>query len=105
MFWPERWLVAEDPSSYKSLLGTTEPFIHNMNAYMPFSFGPANCVGKNLALKEMKMVLCHLIQHVDLECGEGYDPTTWENAMKDSFSLDVGELPVVVVSRGPGMKH
>ncbi|THH32413.1 hypothetical protein EUX98_g1775 [Antrodiella citrinella] len=94
-FWPERWLIAENPSSYKD---TT--FIHNANAFIPFSFGPSNCVGKNLAMKEMKMVLCHLLQQVNIRFAEGYNPDTWDDHIKDYFTLEVGQLPVIVTPRG-----
>ncbi|THH32433.1 hypothetical protein EUX98_g1786 [Antrodiella citrinella] len=77
-FWPERWLIAEDfaTASVSTRYNSKEPFVHNPNAFIPFSFGPANCVGKNLALKEMKMVLCHLLQQIELQFAKGYDPIT-----------------------------
>ncbi|THH32436.1 hypothetical protein EUX98_g1785 [Antrodiella citrinella] len=94
-FWPERWIIAEKPSSFMS----EEPFIHNANAFIAFSFGPANCVGKNLAMKGMKMVLCHLLQQVNLRFAEGFDPDTWDAHVKDYFMLEVGKLPVIVTPR------
>ncbi|KAH6535231.1 hypothetical protein HBI81_072700 [Parastagonospora nodorum] len=33
----------------------------------PFSFGPKNCVGKNLAYHEMRLVLASVLLHFDLE--------------------------------------
>ncbi|THH32435.1 hypothetical protein EUX98_g1784 [Antrodiella citrinella] len=95
-FWPERWLIAEKSSSYQS----EKPFIHNLNAYIPFSFGPANCVGKHLALKEIRTVLCYLLQQVSLRFAEGFDPDTWDSHLKDNLTLEVGHLPVVVTARG-----
>lgn len=95
-FWPERWLIAEDPSAFKS----TAPFIHNPNAFIPFSFGPSNCVGKNLALQEIRMVLCHLFQQVDVQFADGYNPDMWDNNVRDCFTLEVGKLPVVATPRG-----
>ncbi|KAI0786227.1 cytochrome P450 [Abortiporus biennis] len=93
-FWPERWLIAE------GLIRKPEvPFIHDMNAFIPFSFGPANCVGKNLAMLEMKMLLCHSIQKLRFRFADGFDPTGWENGLKDYFTLRRAKLPVVVESR------
>ena len=97
-FWPERWLIAEDPSSYKSPPNTA--FVHNVNAFIPFSFGPANCVGKNLALKEIKMTLCHLTQNAECRFADGYDPNEYEEEMKDWFAFQVSSIPVVVTPRG-----
>ena len=75
------------------------PFIHDPNAFIPFSFGPSNCVGKYLALKEMKMALCHILQKVDVRFAEGYDPTTWDAEIADRATLQLGVLPVTVTVR------
>ena len=101
MFWPDRWLIAEDPSAYKTSIGfnTSEPFIHNLNAYIPWSYGPSNCVGKHLALKEMKMVLCHLLQQVDLKWAQGFNADSYLEDMHDCFTLEVGRLEVAVTAR------
>ena len=55
-FWPERWLVAD------GLLPAPVGFAHSPNALLAFSHGPANCVGKNLALMEIHMVVCGIVQ-------------------------------------------
>ncbi|THH32439.1 hypothetical protein EUX98_g1780 [Antrodiella citrinella] len=94
-FWPERWLIAEKPSLHADVT----PFIHNPNAFIPFSFGPANCVGKSLALKEMRTVLCHLLQQVDIRFAKGFDPTQWDDHLEDCLTLEVGKLPVVITPR------
>ncbi|CAI6094821.1 unnamed protein product [Clonostachys chloroleuca] len=58
-FIPERWL--NDPlyaSDVKSIL-------------QPFSYGPRNCIGKNLAYAEMRLILTHLLWKFDLELDPG----------------------------------
>ena len=47
-FWPDRWLIAEGIQESK------EKITHNPDAFIPFSFGPANCVGKNLAMASIE---------------------------------------------------
>ena len=96
-FWPERWLIAEDPTSYNA--EAKAPLVHNMNAYIPFSFGPANCVGKNLALKELKMSLCLLLQQVKFRFADDYDPSRYEEEMEDYFAYHVSNLPAMVTPR------
>lgn len=98
-FWPERWLIAEDPTSYPSDL--KPPLVHNLNSFMPFSFGPSNCVGKTLAMKELRMVLCHLIQQVECRFAEGYDPDLYDEQIGDYFAFLVPSLPTVITSRHP----
>ncbi|TCD68033.1 hypothetical protein EIP91_011644 [Steccherinum ochraceum] len=92
-FWPERWLIAQDPSLFDG------KFVHNSESFNPFSYGPASCAGRNLATKELRMVVCHLLQQVDLTFAEGYDPTEWEEKLRDPFTLQTGPLPVNVTPR------
>nr|QFQ50475.1 P450 monooxygenase [Aspergillus pachycristatus] len=39
-------------------------------ASQPFSIGPRNCIGRQLALAEMRLILVHLLWHFDLELDE-----------------------------------
>ncbi|KAF7950057.1 hypothetical protein EAE96_007359 [Botrytis aclada] len=60
-FIPERWLpeAKNDPQS---------PFFNdNRDVLQPFSFGPRNCIGKNLAYNEMRVILARIIWKFDLE--------------------------------------
>ncbi|OAP64204.1 hypothetical protein AYL99_00176 [Fonsecaea erecta] len=54
-FLPERWLGGEQ---FKN---------DNHNVFQPFSTGPRNCIGKNLAILEMRMILATLLWNFDLE--------------------------------------
>lgn len=88
-FWPERWLRAKgDPS-----------ITHNMNAFMSFSAGPANCVGKPLALIEMRLTLAFLLQTFNFRFADGYDSKKWVDGLGDWLVTTRGALPVVVEMR------
>jgi cytochrome P450 len=67
-FIPERWLpeTIEDPSS---------PFFSDNRAvFQPFSIGPRNCLGRNLAYTEMRVILARVLWTFDLElCEESRD--------------------------------
>ena len=93
-FWPDRWLIAE------GIQESNEKIVHNPDAFIPFSFGPANCVGRNLAMLEMRMVVCHIIHRLDLKLEEGWDTKQWLEDMEDKFGQKLGKLPVVVSVRG-----
>jgi len=57
-FLPERW----SPTSTSS----SSPFAHDKRqALQPFSYGPRNCLGKNMAYHEMRLVLVKLLFHFD----------------------------------------
>lgn len=92
-FWPERWLIAEgiEPSQ--------EKLVHNPNSFVPFSFGPYNCVGKNVALQEMRTLLCHLMHALNFRLPDGYDPQKFEDSLEDQFAIKLGELPVIFEHR------
>lgn len=55
IFRPERWM--EDPEFKDDRLDALEPF----------SVGPRNCLGKNLAWHEMRLLLSTVLLHYDLE--------------------------------------
>lgn len=63
-FIPERWL-------------DDERFVNdNKAAFQPFSVGPRNCVGRNLAYFEMRLVLARVLYNFDLV---KLDPTSVRN--------------------------
>jgi cytochrome P450 len=48
-FIPERWLASEDKIALDPTIFSEHEVIHNTAAFIPFSVGPSNCVGRNLA--------------------------------------------------------
>ncbi|KAL2158774.1 hypothetical protein VTH06DRAFT_3965 [Thermothelomyces fergusii] len=71
-FLPERWLDEAGPDGLvfdKSRQG----------ALQPFSVGPRNCIGKNLAYVEMRLILARLIWNYDLAFA---DRETSENFLR-----------------------
>ncbi|KAK4234867.1 cytochrome P450 [Achaetomium macrosporum] len=61
-FLPERWLSHADPGS---------PFAADRReASQPFSIGPRNCIGRQLAYAEMRLILAKILWHFDLELDE-----------------------------------
>ncbi|KAI5919545.1 averantin oxidoreductase [Camillea tinctor] len=65
-FAPERWLLSEEKDGGR---GSADPRFANdrREASQPFSFGPRNCIGRNLAYVEMKLIIAKLLWHFDLE--------------------------------------
>jgi cytochrome P450 len=77
----------------------TDKVIHDVSAFIPFSFGPAACVGKTLALQEMRATVCTLLTKFQMHFEEGYQVASWENDMCDYFVITKGRLPVVFLPR------
>lgn len=81
-FWPERWY------------SKSEDVILNRLAYIPFSIGPANCIGKSLALSELRYITAMLVYHFDFWFEDGYNPVQWERDLLDQVLMATGKLPV-----------
>ncbi len=61
-FDPSRWTRTEDKDE-----GIKNPF-----AFLPFSGGQRNCVGKHLALFEAKTILCSILKNYNVSIDSGY---------------------------------
>ena len=95
-FWPERWIQAA--SSANAVMGMK--LIHEPAAFFPFSYGPANCAGKGLAMLEMRMVVSAIMQRLDLSLAEGFNAGVYESNMLEYFIMTRPLLPVVGKPRG-----
>ncbi|THU84459.1 high nitrogen upregulated cytochrome P450 monooxygenase 2 [Dendrothele bispora CBS 962.96] len=88
-FWPERWIqYRENPE-----------IVLNLGVFIPFSMGPANCVGRPLAMMELRYVIAMLIGCFEMRFKEGWDERSWEKELKDRFMLTKGELMVEIKMR------
>jgi len=94
-FWPDRWLPERDRRSASS----PSEFIHDLVAFQPFSFGPDNCVGKNLALQQLRALVCFMVQRFDFTLGEGCELESWEDNIEDYFVMKRPPIPVVLQVR------
>lgn len=54
-FIPERWLVSDD-----------DPLHPIKGAWRPFEFGPRNCIGQELALLELKLVMVMTLRELNI---------------------------------------
>ncbi|KIJ47442.1 hypothetical protein M422DRAFT_59510 [Sphaerobolus stellatus SS14] len=87
-FWPERW-VELGPDIFT-----------NRAAFIPFSYGPANCAGIPSALLELRFLTALLVRKFDMFFEDGYDPDQWEKDLKDRFALAKGKVPIKILLRG-----
>src|ERR1700685_611852 len=62
-FFPERWL----PEQGRQKIFSDKNFVLELTAFNPFSYGPANCVGKNLAIMELRALMCFVVQRIDFK--------------------------------------
>ncbi|KAK8069896.1 hypothetical protein PG994_006512 [Apiospora phragmitis] len=66
-FAPARWLPAAHP------LYDPRYASDDHTGFRPFSYGPRDCIGKNLANAEMRLILARLLWNLDLALFEGQE--------------------------------
>lgn len=88
-FIPERWLA----SSKK------EELIKHEEAFFPFQLGRYGCVGKQLALMQLRAVIARLAFDFDVEFADGEDGVAFDRESMDTFTFTLGELRVVFKER------
>jgi len=97
-FIPERW-IQNDPY-WTAEKNSKEERRHVVEAFIPFSQGPANCIGKNLALLEMRLVVSYIMKNFELDFHEGWKGRdTWLGELTDYSLLMKTEFPVTVKMR------
>ncbi|KAI2636529.1 cytochrome P450 [Hypomontagnella submonticulosa] len=63
-FIPERWLP-------ESTTNPASPFYNDRrDAHRPFSFGPRDCIGRNLANHEMRLIMARVLWNFDMSLDE-----------------------------------
>lgn len=98
-FWPDRW-IAQD----KYVLPTGEiipqdAVTTNKDVFMPFSQGPMVCAGKNVALMEIRALMCAVLLNFDLEFADKKSFEGWTGGLRDLFVTGRGSLFVKLRSR------
>jgi tryprostatin B 6-hydroxylase len=78
-FVPERWYSKPE-------------MIRNKTAYAPFSVGRYGCIGKNLALMELRQVTAKLITIFDVSFAPGEDGKKLLNDSEDYFTIGLADL-------------
>jgi len=66
-FAPERWLEPDD-LDYDIRFASDDKA-----ALKPFAYGTRDCIGKNLAYSEMRLIMSRLLWNFDVELVEGYE--------------------------------
>jgi cytochrome P450 len=87
-FIPERW-AGEKPQ-----------LLLEKRAFIPFGYGVHSCVGKQLALNEMRLVLARVVREFDVVRGESYDEERFREEWMDYVVLHIGAMWVKFVPRG-----
>ncbi|OAR03136.1 hypothetical protein LLEC1_06591 [Akanthomyces lecanii] len=90
-FRPQRWLPATHPlydARYKN---------DNKDVFKPFSFGTRDCIGKNLAMNELRLIASRLLHRFDYELAPGQED--WMASQRSYVVWEKGELNIVLKRR------
>ena len=85
---PERWIVDEENGV------TAENVAYAKSCFHPFSAGPGSCVGQNLAILEMQLVIARTLYRMDVRAapgstlGEGSAKLGWGRRNKNIFQVE-----------------
>jgi len=85
-FIPERWYSRPE-------------LVADQRAFTPFSIGRFACVGKNLALAELRFVTALLLSKYEVAFAPGEDGSRCWRDMKDQFTAAPGKLELVFTPR------
>ncbi|KAJ5938975.1 hypothetical protein N7466_002109 [Penicillium verhagenii] len=86
-FLPERWME-EGKHMHK-----------DERAYFPFSIGHYGCVGKQLALTELRHTLQRIASEFDLEFAPGGSDERFDEGAKDTFTISCPQLDIIFRKR------
>lgn len=81
-FIPERWY--SKPGMIKGKVG-----------FPPFLMGPGNCIGKNVAMMEMRTLTATLLQEYEVSFAPGEDGSRLLNESLDHFTMTLAPLELV----------
>ncbi|OQE20932.1 hypothetical protein PENFLA_c015G00636 [Penicillium flavigenum] len=87
-FIPERWYSQPE-------------LVKDKNATAPFSLGPMNCVGKQLAMVNIRVTVARIVMHYNLSFAPSRtDPATaFEEGLYEHFSMQAGPLSLCLEKR------
>lgn len=91
-FIPERWLSDEDRTRFKITN-------HNVKAFMGFGGGLYGCVGKSLALVEMRLFIVAFLRRLDITPSPEYDLDSFTGETTSHLTLVKPSLPILVRKR------
>ncbi len=73
--------------------------MYDKSASVPFQIGPYSCVGKNVALMEMRAIVVQVLRHYSLSLPGGFDENKWFDGCLDTFTTTTPKLDLVFNKR------
>ena len=74
--------------------------LYHLAKYSDFKSGPWSCVGKQLALIELRTVVALLVTELDVKFATGEDGSALLNESKDYFTISLSHLNLIFSPKG-----
>ncbi|OAP58578.1 hypothetical protein AYL99_07668 [Fonsecaea erecta] len=94
-----QYVMGRDPDLYPQPLEfiperhfSRPELIRHKDAFHPFSAGPYNCIGKNLAYMEIRLLTANIIRKYDVRLADGETGESLLTGTHDHFTLGLGPL-------------
>ncbi|KAJ6613936.1 cytochrome P450 [Mycena sp. CBHHK59/15] len=94
-FIPERWI--DNNPIRKGLESNLPPIDHT--SFMPFGAGFGSCIGKNLAIQNVKLLVANIVYHFEVTCSSDFDAGAFDRSYKEFGIWQHKELPVTLTAR------
>jgi cytochrome P450 len=85
-FIPERWT-------------TQRHLVRNADVFAPFLLGSYNCLGKSLALMQVRHVVVELLRRYNMRLAPATDPNQYWASRTDGFVMGLGPLELIFEDR------
>lgn len=85
-FLPERWSTRPD-------------LVKDKDAFQPFSLGPYNCIGKNVAYTELRTLTAQMVMKFNIALAPGEDGSKLMSESNDHFTLGLPPCELVFNKR------
>ncbi|PWY85897.1 cytochrome P450 [Aspergillus heteromorphus CBS 117.55] len=86
-FIPERWYQQPE-------------LVRDKSAFAPFTIGAYNCIGKPLALMNLRTTVARLVMSFDVQYAPGFVAESFDQRSRDMFVLYLGALEMIFRPRG-----
>lgn len=89
-FIPERWYSRPE-------------LIKDLSGFAPFSIGPYNCIGRPLALLNLRATISRIVVDYDVKVAEGVRLEDFEEGLTEHFTLNPPVLKLCLTKREKGV--
>ncbi|KAF2019098.1 cytochrome P450 [Aaosphaeria arxii CBS 175.79] len=87
-FMPERWFAKN-----------VDRMVKHRDAWQPFNSGPYGCIGKNLALMQIRVLVVQILQRFDIKLARGENGHNLIENSTDHFTVALAPLRLVFTER------